>query len=94
MDALTLFSYRYERMFEIQGHPVGAEPRFQLVRFHPRFPVVPILGVAINDGRVCLVDLSEANGAVGDEALMYRAGMSAKCGAVSREVTVGGNGAS
>ncbi|KAM0747291.1 hypothetical protein T439DRAFT_329039 [Meredithblackwellia eburnea MCA 4105] len=49
----------YQRIVEIQGDSaVGNTPRFQFVRFHPQFPLVPLLALAQNDGKVRFVDLS------------------------------------
>lgn len=79
---------RYERTLEIQGKTAGTGPRFQRVKLHPRFPEVQVVAVAINDGRLAVLDLASpalaAAGGIGGEGLFEESGKVMEAGSVSR----------
>ncbi|GAA5861626.1 hypothetical protein JCM1840_005212 [Sporobolomyces johnsonii] len=75
-------SYRPLLSLSSQSTSAASGPRFPLVRFHPRYPDVSVLGVVLNDGRVCVLDVAEAarRGAEGGEERLYECGQAAMCG--------------
>lgn len=60
---ICALDHRYERVLEIKGSNDGNgedEPRFSMVRIHPRFPEKKACLVAVNDGRIVLLDLEKS----------------------------------
>ncbi|GAA5965365.1 hypothetical protein JCM21900_006012 [Sporobolomyces salmonicolor] len=75
-------SYRPLLSLSSQPSPAASNPRFPLVRFHPRYPETSVLGIVFNDGRVCMLDVADAarRGAEGGEERLYECGQAAMCG--------------
>ncbi|KAK4695398.1 hypothetical protein P7C70_g8556, partial [Phenoliferia sp. Uapishka_3] len=87
----------YERMVEVLGAGKGDGPRFRLVRFHPLYPVVPVLAVALNDGSVVFLNLGNnppafATPGPKDESVFESAGSVAHTGAPICDMTFSPDG--
>ncbi|KAL8281317.1 hypothetical protein RQP46_006351 [Phenoliferia psychrophenolica] len=74
----------YERTLDVVGESTASGPRFRLLRFHPLYPQVPVLAVALNDGQVLFLDLANPALAVAaqhDESIFLTIGKVAHSGA-------------
>lgn len=77
------------------GDASGEGPRFRLLRFHPLYPAVPVLAVALNDGSVVFLDLANPallNPVQRDESIFATVGKVAHAGSPIVDLTFSPDG--